>query len=282
MKRAIKHITKQVMSWGYTLQRGGMIQKKVVLLGHMRCGSSLMVHILTSNPEIAGYGETHFSYCTASDLEKLPTNVYFNLRRFRPVRLVLDKILHDEYIVKDEILSAECCTFPIMAREALPSVSSMVTTLPGRFLKSNPVAEELLPLAADYYRSRLDTLCRYAEILSRQGKCWYFTYDDLIDRTARVFRMLEQSLELRHPLREHYAIGPTTGIHGYGDPSVNIKRGYIDRSIVRTSLTMPDKLSELLKKHYRSFDAHMRSISKCVFLSDKRTLVNRDHQSSPN
>ena len=281
MKRAIKQLTKQVMSWGYTLQRRGMVQKKVILLGHMRCGSSLMVHILASNPEIAGDGETHFSYCAASDLEKLASNVYFNVRRFRPVKLVLDKILHDEYIVKDEILNAECCTFPIMAREALSSVSSMVTTLPGRFLKSNPSVEELLPIAADYYRRRLDTLCRYAEILARRGKCWYFTYEDLLAHTGRVFRMLELCLELRYPLNEHYAIGPKTGIHGYGDPSANIKRGYIDRTVVRTPLPIPDNLSELLKTHYRSFDTHMRSISQCVSFSDERLLVNHDYQSSP-
>lgn len=260
----MKNLTKELLSWGYTLQRGGKEQKKILLLGHMRCGSSLLVHILTSNPDIAGYGETHLDYRRLADLEKLPTNVYFTLRRFRPSRLVLDKVLHNEYFLSPQILFAESCTFPIMAREPLASVSSMVTTLPGRFLKGDPHCQDLLSLAADYYRGRLDTLCQCGETLSRLGKCWYFTYSDLMERTNEVFRLLEECLELRHPLTERYAVGPLTGIHGYGDPSNNIKRGYIDRSIARDPISIPQQLADKLTDHYQSFDAAMRSLSKCI------------------
>jgi hypothetical protein len=241
-----------------------MVQRKVILLGHMRCGSSLMVHILTTNPDIAGYGETHLDYCSIADLEKLSTNIYFTLRRLRPSRLVLDKVLHNEYLLTDEILHAENCVFPIMAREAISSVSSMVTSIPGRFKKTNPHSDDILGMAADYYRKRLDMLSHYAEMLARLGRCWYFTYDDLLTRSAGVFRMLERCLELRHPLSERYATGPKTGIHGYGDPSENIKRGYIDRSIARDPIVIPEKLAETLREHYRSFDAHMRGISSCI------------------
>jgi hypothetical protein len=281
MKRAIKHLTKQLLSWGYAIQRRGSVQKKVILLGHMRCGSSLMVHILTSNPEIAGYGETHLDYRSIADLEKLPTNIYLTLRRIQPSRLVLDKILHDEYIQSDDILLDENCTYPIMAREAISSVSSMITSIPDRFKKANPHGEDILMVAADYYRRRLDTLCHYAETLIRRGKCWYLTYDDLLERSARAFNMLEHCLELRTPLTERYAIGPTTGIHGYGDPSDNIKRGYIDRSIVRVPVAMPQKMSEMLVEHYRSFDTFMRSICCTVDSSFVHSLTQTDNQRTP-
>ena len=157
---------------------------------------------------------------------------------------MLDKILHNEYLLADEILRAENCIFPIMAREAISSVSSMVTSLPGRFKKTNPHSDDILGMAADYYRKRLDMLSHYAEMLARLGRCWYFTYDDLLALPAEVFRMLEQCLELHHTLSERYATGPKTGIHGYGDPSENIKRGYIDRSIARDPIVIPEQLAE--------------------------------------
>jgi hypothetical protein len=262
MKNALKNFTKQLLAWGYSVQRRGKTQQKAILLGHMRCGSTLMVHILTSNPEIAGYGETHMDYRSVAELEKLSTNVYFTLRRLRPSRLVLDKVLHDEYILTDDILLAESCAFPIMAREAIASVRSMVTSLPGRFLKLHPNCTDVLTLAADYYRKRLDTLSRYAELLAQRGQCCYFTYEDLLERSAQVFRMLERCLELRHELSEQYAIGPLTGVHGYGDPSGNIKRGYIDRGIAREPMEIPQQLAEKLVEHFRSFDAHVRGLCK--------------------
>ncbi|HEV3386203.1 MAG TPA: hypothetical protein VG097_15390 [Gemmata sp.] len=278
MKRAFKQLAKQLLSWGYFLQRRGIVQQKVILLGHMRCGSSLMVHILTSNPDIAGYGETHLDYDSIADLEKLATNIYFTLRRIRPSRLVLDKILHNEYLKSDQILLAKSCIFPIMAREAISSVRSMVTSLPGRLRQTNPHSEDLLTMAADYYRRRLDTLFHYAEALASLGRCWYFTYDDLVERSAKVFRMLEHCLELSHPLSESYTIGPKTGIHGYGDPSDNIKRGYIDRAIVRTSIAIPERLAETLTEHYRSFDKQMRGISSCDTGASARSLVDDNNQ----
>ncbi len=270
MKGAIKHLIKQLLACGYVLQRGGRAQRKVILLGHMRCGSSLMVQILTSNPDIAGYGETHNHYHSVAELETLPTHIYLTLRRYRPSRLVLDKILHD-HLLSEEVLLSESCTFPIMAREAISSVRSMVTTIPDWFEKHNPCSEDILTLAADYYRRRLDTLCHYAETLSRIGRCWYFTYADLMERSAEVFRMLQECLKLRYPLSERYAIGPKAGVFNIGDRSDNIKRGYIDRSIVRDPIVIPQKLAETLIEHYRSFDTQMRKISTCITDSSART-----------
>ncbi len=263
MKWVIKRLARQLLNCGYFLQRYGRAQRKVILLGHMRCGSSLMVQILSSNPDIAGYGETQLLYRSIGDLEKLSAHVYFTLRRFRPSRLVLDKLLHDHLLTEEELL-APSCTFPIMARDAISSVRSMVTTIPDWFEKNYPPSGDILSQATDYYRRRLDTLSHYGETLSRTGKCWYFTYQDLMERPSEVFHMLEQCLKLHYPLSERYAIGPKTGIHNIGDRSENIKRGYIDRSIVRDPIAIPEKLAEVLTEHYRSFDMHMRGLSTCI------------------
>ena len=47
------------------------------ILGHMRAASSLLSHILTSNSEIIGYGETHTQYYREQDLKKLILKLIF-------------------------------------------------------------------------------------------------------------------------------------------------------------------------------------------------------------
>ncbi|MDY7013544.1 MAG: sulfotransferase family protein, partial [Cyanobacteriota bacterium] len=45
------------------------------ILSHMRSGSSLLTHILNSNPEIIGYGETHLQYSSEADFKRLMLKV---------------------------------------------------------------------------------------------------------------------------------------------------------------------------------------------------------------
>ena len=51
-------------------------KRYILVLSHMRCYSSLLCHILNSNPEVAGYVETHSSYHGRSDLWRLKRRVF--------------------------------------------------------------------------------------------------------------------------------------------------------------------------------------------------------------
>ena len=63
LKRPVKH----AFLLAHSIQHWIQPQQKILLLGHMRCGSSLLSNILATNPEITGYGETHLDYQTPGD-----------------------------------------------------------------------------------------------------------------------------------------------------------------------------------------------------------------------
>ncbi|MGV2388843.1 MAG UNVERIFIED_CONTAM: sulfotransferase [Microcystis novacekii LVE1205-3] len=49
----------------------------------MRSGSSLLTHILNSNPEIIGFGETHLVYESEQDFKALMFQLYWTFERFK-------------------------------------------------------------------------------------------------------------------------------------------------------------------------------------------------------
>ncbi len=42
-------------------------RKMLFVCGHMRSGSSLLLHILNTNPEVLGFGEMHIKYHSEKD-----------------------------------------------------------------------------------------------------------------------------------------------------------------------------------------------------------------------
>jgi hypothetical protein len=68
------------------------------VLGHMRSGSSLLVHLLNSSPEILGYGETHREYTGRRSLFCLHDDVCREFEKHGEItdpfyRYVMDKIV---------------------------------------------------------------------------------------------------------------------------------------------------------------------------------------------
>src|SRR5690606_30087767 len=68
-------------------------KRYILVLSHMRSYSSLLCHILNSNPEVAGYVETHSSYASRADLWRLKRRVFLGTDAEVGGRYVLDKIL---------------------------------------------------------------------------------------------------------------------------------------------------------------------------------------------
>jgi len=74
------------------------------ILGHMRSGSSLLTHILSSNAAIDGYGETHLDYSNPQDFGVATANVCRHLWKVPSGEYVLDKVLHKRHIPRSELL----------------------------------------------------------------------------------------------------------------------------------------------------------------------------------
>ncbi len=227
------------------------------ILSHMRSGSTLLTHLLISNPDVCGYGETHVAYDNQRALTMVTTKILYMLRLF-PLpgneRFILDKTLHNHLLKQENIrfLSGEQSHVIFLIREPI----GVVASLTGYLEFSNEAA-------INYYTSRLQAIELYVNELSKQKPCSAFTYDQIINNTKGTFSLLEKQLDLKTPLSENYQLVRTTGQKGIGDASSNIYRGTILRNRQKTDL--PNLSDEELKYVWKAYNSCLRTLQeKCL------------------
>jgi hypothetical protein len=220
------------------------------ILGNMRSGSSLLCHLLCSSEDIVGFGEAHNDYHSRSDFAKLLASVrHYTGKNPLHYRYVLDKVVGVQHVMSKAVLSDERTRYVFLLREPLATIASQVA-MRGSY--HDETSEQLVAFAADNYAKRLAQLVQHANTIHDPGRCLMLTHEQLIKETPAAFAALEEFLGLRAPLRENYEIMPTTGQPGIGDPSPNIKRGRIDRSLPRKSVELPEQLRCELEQCYES------------------------------
>jgi hypothetical protein len=195
----------------------------ILILGHMRSYSSVLCHVLGSHPEIAGYAEMHLRYRTVLDLLRLRSRVFRSLGCVLPGRFVLDKVLHDEYVVAPSILRRDDVSAVVVVRrpaESIRSVLAMGARIPSVGWYSDVDA------VVDYYVRRLRTL---ATVRQHASHCLFVRAEDIVQQTSRVLTEVERFLGLRQELTDEYEIFPHTGQPGFGDDSPAILAGRIVR-----------------------------------------------------
>ena len=191
------------------------------VLGHMRSGSSVLVHVLNSNPEILGYGETHMTYVGRRSLVQLYDHV---LERFEShgtepdtaYRYVMDKILWP-HIYSKRVLQTVPLNVIVVVRhpeDTLPSILS-------RDLKNIQTSSEAL----QYYTNSLDRIA--ANLHAYDAPYVLVRYEDLTRHTSRALRRMSEYLGLDQRLTERYQTTWATGAPGIGDSSENIHEGKI-------------------------------------------------------
>jgi hypothetical protein len=196
----------------------------------MRSGSSLFTHILNSNPEIIGYGETHITYNSLVDLKSLQFKVYWQLKDAKMQHeYILDKILHDHKILDVSILRSPNVYVIFLIREPSSTLPSILNIKPHWSEKK----------ALDYYCQRLETLVDYGNIVADSQRCFLLTYDQLINDSESIFLALQHFLKTAAGFSEEYQVLKTTGKRGIGDSSENIKAGRILKSESEKKLDIP-------------------------------------------
>lgn len=192
----------------------------LMLHSHMRSGSTLALHLLIANPEIAGYGEDRATYRSRRDLAVLAAH---SRAASGPgvrgrARWAVDQINHDDCILDESILRHPRLRLLFLLREPRGTLASIVDHLGPRF--------GLGPKeAVDYYRSRLRTQAHYGEYVADPRRCAVFTYRDLTAATEPTLAGLSEFLGLRTPLSPGYELRSFTGRRG--DQSERIRSGRI-------------------------------------------------------
>ena len=199
------------------------------ILSHMRSGSSLLTHLLITNPQVIGYGETHIQYRSEADFRKLIYQVYWQSQDFRKLgdlenlkmkhKYILDKVLHNNKFLQKDFLKSENIYAIFLLREPQRTVASMLDQKP-HWIEDD---------AVQYYNGRLSALEEYAQIINNRKRTLLITHDQIINQSQAVFQGLQNFLATQTGFSEEYKILKTTGMRNIGDFKENIKAGRIVR-----------------------------------------------------
>ncbi len=193
----------------------------VLIMGHMRCGSTLLMHLLLSHPDLIGCGERNAVYRGNVDLDKLEIASRRQQRALLSrVRYAVDQVNHDHLTPDPGLLADKRVQCVFLVREPESSIRSILE-LTRRFYE--PWSESR---AESYYTMRLQSLARLAGVIGRD-RLVAMTYEELVADTGPALRRLEAYLGLESPLQERYTLQAFTGHRG--DPTAKIRTGGIQR-----------------------------------------------------
>jgi len=190
-------------------------QKVILLLSHMRAGSTLCVNLLCTNPEIIGMGETGIRYSSESDFRILRGKVYSRrLRLSVTERYILDNLNHNLNISNPDIFFNENVKCIFLLRDSESSLSSLLNE---KFLKmACPKQVDGKVWASHYYRNRLAKLTEYAKLINDKEKSLYLTYEQLISDTKTTLNSLKSFLDTQCYFSEKYTPLSSKGLFGLG------------------------------------------------------------------
>lgn len=230
----------------------------IFVLGHMRCGSTALSHILCQHPAVSGYGEAHVRYDSGAALGALALN---QLRRsaFRgDASRLFDKVLHDRYdgAADSRFYEARAVFLFRTPQETIRSIRNLFTNAPRPEYSTD--AE-----AADYYERRLATLARHWERFPTAGRVG-LSYAELSARPEAQLARISAALELSPILENRYEPRRGNPVHGAGDP---LSAHRFDRIVPRRQSTTledghqglelaPSRIAELEVLH----DAFLRTV----------------------
>lgn len=187
------------------------------ILGHMRCGSTLLTNILCSHPEVIGFGETRTVYEDEHAFTKLVWKVHWAHRRFRVTRTyALDKLLHNHQLPDPTLLDQRPHKLIFLSREPVRTIRSTMVQL--------GYTEEQ---ALEYYAARLDRLTAIARTRQEHSASVWTTYERMVEDPDHVLREITAFLNLETPLSKEYTRPPRSDKKGVGDSKGQISAGEI-------------------------------------------------------
>ena len=194
----------------------------IVVLSTMRSGTSLLTRILSDNPQIHGYGESHVHYDSASAILDLKYWIFRFTRQYpRRENFLLDKILHKSHLPQIESLFQYAEVYPIFL---VRDPASNVRSLQKLFRKGKSDSSEL---PWDYLEMRYAELFDYAEALDGLCPIASYSYEKLTRTPNVVLEDMGDFLSLKNALSTEYSTPSYLGRWGVGDGSTNIRSGRI-------------------------------------------------------
>lgn len=231
--------------------------KPILLLSHMRAYTSLISHILGSNPEINGYYEMHIGYYSWKSLIRQKLRYLKNHELKPSSRYIFDKVLHNSHHINSTLFKDNKAHTIITLREPAQTIPSIISLF-NQTNKNNECATFIG--AVEYYRERLNQLALYSTEL--KGSFIYFDAENIKHNTQELFSFIQDEIVLKHPLSAYYDIQKMTGVRNAGDLSKNIKEGKIITRKNDYNLPLDSQVISELQVHYADIRKKIISNSK--------------------
>jgi hypothetical protein len=251
----MKPVTAQFRQLGFRAVRQGLRSvgilppQIVFIMGHMRSGSTLLMHLLISHPELIGCGERNVPYRSDDDLDRLEIAARRSQRRlFRGPSYVVDQINHDEFTPDPELFKSKRIRCIFLIREPEEAIQSLLRLTRS---SSDPWPVDR---AIDYYVGRLKSLTALRERVSERAIG--VTYSELVDHVPKTLDRLSSFLSLTSPLEPEYSIQPFTGRRG--DTSERIRSGRIARGNFEPTFPISESQRNRVNEAYLSCLANLR------------------------
>ena len=217
--------------------------RHLFIFSHMRSRSSLLSHLLGSNPGICGYSELHQNYNGRGSLFALRGALSQEQKCSLENKYLLDKLLFSRQ-VSDTIFELAKPRVILLLREPRDSIRSLL-----KMGRSTSIDWHRDPEAvSSYYNASMVWLQGYAERL--RGNYFFIESNSLIEKTQCVLGQLTKWLGLKEVLSENYNIFKNTGKAWYGDPSPNIRTGYVKKTSKHTDIGLPEAFLEQAELSY--------------------------------
>lgn len=234
---------KQIASLIFRPENAFCKVRHLFIFSHMRSRSSLLSHLLGSNPGICGYSELHQNYIGRASLFALRAALGQEQKCSLENKYLLDKLLFSRH-VSDAIFELSKPKVILLLREPRDSIRSLL-----KMGRSTSIDWHRDPEAvSSYYNASMVWLQGYAERL--RGNYFFIESDSLIERTQCVLRQLTKWLGLEEALTENYNIFKNTGKAWHGDPSPNIRTGYVKKTSKHSDMELPEALLEQAELSY--------------------------------
>lgn len=234
---------KQIASLIFRPENAFCKVRHLFIFSHMRSRSSLLSHLLGSNPGICGYSELHQNYIGRASLFALRAALGQEQKCSLENKYLLDKLLFSRQ-VSDAIFELSKPKVILLLREPRDSIRSLL-----KMGRSTSIDWHRDPEAvSSYYNASMVWLQGYAERL--RGNYFFIESDSLIERTQCVLMQLTKWLGLEEALTENYNIFKNTGKAWHGDPSPNIRTGYVKKTSKHSDIELPEALLEQAELSY--------------------------------
>ncbi|MCE7992759.1 MAG: sulfotransferase [Roseivirga sp.] len=215
----------------------GIRPEYIFVMGHMRSGSSLLSHLLLSNTQINGLGESNAIYQTPPELWRLALKSQLKARRLSKNSFYLDQINHNEKTPNYELLKNENIKVILLIRNPQETVASIMKLAEEYY---EPWTQQR---AEKYLTDRYKGLITIARLLPEERVIWV-EYEKLTEQSDSTLDSLSNFLSLKSKLKAQYDTFGFTGKHG--DPSDKLRSGKVGaRSPGKNTIEVSEQCSKV-------------------------------------